>query len=112
MTYKRFTSFIEDDGYWIRDESDFKIIATGLKFGVAENLIAMLNGLTAKNKVHYKEIERLKRQNEDILYNNAKNMELLEKENEQLKSEINMLKTTIVRNEAHIQRIKHKGEWK
>jgi hypothetical protein len=85
MTYKRFTSFIEDNGYWIRDESNFKIIATGLKFGVAENLIAMLNGLTAKNKVLHKEIERLKRQNEDILYNNAKNMELLEKENEQLK---------------------------
>jgi FtsZ-binding cell division protein ZapB len=88
MTYKRFTSFIEDDGYWIRDESDFKIIATGLKFGVAENLIAMLNGLTAKNKVLHKEIERLKTQNKDLLYSNAKNMELLEKENEQLKQYI------------------------
>lgn len=36
----------------------------------------------------------------------------LQKENEQLKSEINMLKTTISRNEAYIQQIKHKGEWK
>ena len=97
MTYKRFTSFMEDDGYWIRDESDFKIIATGLKFGVAENLIAMLNGLTAKNKVLYKEIERLKTQNKDLLYTNANNMELLEKENEQLKQSVNNLKDTIIK---------------
>jgi hypothetical protein len=66
MTYKLFTSFIEDNGYWIRDESNFKIIATGLKFGVAENLIAMLNGLTAKNKVLRKEIERLKTQKKQL----------------------------------------------
>lgn len=36
----------------------------------------------------------------------------LKRENEQLKREINMLKTTISRNEAYIQQIKHKGEWK
>ena len=36
----------------------------------------------------------------------------LTEENEQLKSEINMLKTTIGRNEAYIKRIKHQGEWK
>lgn len=36
----------------------------------------------------------------------------LTKENEQLKSEINMLKTTISRNEAYIKRLTHKGEWK
>lgn len=50
MTEKRFTSFVEDDGYWIRDESDFKIIATGLKLGVAENLIAYLNELNDENR--------------------------------------------------------------
>ena len=33
-------------------------------------------------------------------------------ENEQLKKEIHMLKTTIRRNEAYIQQMKHKGEWK
>jgi len=47
-----------------------------------------LNGLIEKNKVLHKEIERLKRQNEDILYNNAKNMELLEKENEKFRQGI------------------------
>ena len=51
MSEKRFTSFVEDDGYWIRDENDFKIIATGLKFGVAENLIAMLNKLNDENQL-------------------------------------------------------------
>ena len=29
-----------------------------------------------------------------------------------LKSEINMLKTTISRNEAYIERLTHKGEWR
>ena len=33
-------------------------------------------------------------------------------ENEQLKSENNMLKTTICRNEAYISRMQHKGEWR
>jgi len=36
---------------------------------------------------------------------------LLEK-NEQLKQEINMLKTTIGRNEEYIDRLTHKGEWR
>lgn len=35
----------------------------------------------------------------------------LKKENEQLKSEINMLKTTIGRNESYIERLTHKSEW-
>lgn len=50
MSEERFTSFIEYDGYWIRDESDFKIIATGLKLGVALNLRAYLNELNDENK--------------------------------------------------------------
>lgn len=36
----------------------------------------------------------------------------LKEENEQLKSEINMLKTTIGRNEGYIDRLTHKGEWR
>lgn len=35
----------------------------------------------------------------------------LEKENEQLKKVINMLKTTIGRNEAYIKRLTHISEW-
>lgn len=66
MSEKRFTSFVEDDGYWIRDESDFKIIATGLKFGVAENLIAYLNRFNDENNELKKENENLK-QRLDIL---------------------------------------------
>lgn len=37
--------------------------------------------------------------------------ELIE-ENEELKKENAMLKTTIARNEAYIERMKHKGEWR
>lgn len=36
----------------------------------------------------------------------------LNEENEQLKSEINMLKITIGRNEGYIDRLTHKGEWR
>ena len=66
MSEKKFTSFVEDDGYWIRDESDFKIIATGLKFGVAENLIAYLNRFNDENNELKKENENLE-QRLDIL---------------------------------------------
>jgi len=61
MSEKRFTSFIEDDGYWIRDEHTFKIIATGLKFGVAENLIAYLDRFNDENKKLKKKNEWLKK---------------------------------------------------
>lgn len=36
----------------------------------------------------------------------------LHKEIEELKKENAMLKTTIARNEAYIERMKHKGEWR
>lgn len=36
----------------------------------------------------------------------------LHKENEELKKENNMLKTTIARNEQYIQQLTHKGGWK
>jgi DNA repair exonuclease SbcCD ATPase subunit len=40
-----------------------------------------------------------------------KNYKSVLEENEQLKSEINMLKTTIGRNESYIARLTHKSEW-
>ena len=61
MSEKRFTLLVEDDGYWIRDESNFKIIATGLKFGVAENLIAYLDRFNDENKKLKKKNEWLKK---------------------------------------------------
>jgi len=112
MTEERFWYDFEDPtGHKIVDFKNDKEYPLET-IGDFREVVDLMNGLTAKNKVLHKEIERLKTQNEDILYNNAKNMELLEKENEQLKKEINMLKTTIGRNEAHIQQMKHKGEWK
>ena len=36
----------------------------------------------------------------------------LHKENEELKKENNMYKTTIARNESYIQQLTHKGGWK
>ncbi len=36
----------------------------------------------------------------------------LKKENQQLQNQIEMLKTTIARNEAYIHQMQHKGEWR
>ena len=91
MSEKRFTSFIEDDGYWIRDESDFKIIATGLKFGVAENLIAIMNEQQATIQFLQNEIDELKKDIDIYKYEEKKHSETARKlyeENEQLKQKI------------------------
>lgn len=48
-----YSCFKEDDGYWIRHEPSMKIIATGLKLGVAINLVTILNNLA--NDVRYNE---------------------------------------------------------
>lgn len=42
---ENYSYFLEDDGYWIRNETNFKIIATGLKLGVAQSLVSELNDL-------------------------------------------------------------------
>lgn len=47
----------------------------------------------------------------DVLNELATKCSKLEKENEHLKSEINMLKTTIGRNEVYIERLTHNGDW-
>ncbi len=59
-----------------------------------------LNGLIEKNKVLCKEIKRLKTQNNDLLFSNAKNMELLEKENKELKSELQKIYDVATINKA------------
>lgn len=48
-----------------------------------------LNRLIEKNKVLYKEIMRLKTQNNDLLFSNANNMEVLKKENKEIKTVLN-----------------------
>ena len=85
MTEERFWYDFEDvNGHKIVDFKNDKEYPLET-IGDFREVVDLMNGLTAKNKVLRKEIERLKRQNEDILYNNAKNMESLEKENEKLK---------------------------
>ena len=98
MTKKRFI----DDGFEAIEEQSFTDTETDKTYYVDyfDEIIDLANGLNEKNKVLRKEIERLKRQNEDILYNNAKNMELLEKENEQLQIASN--ENPILWNEIHI----------
>lgn len=87
MSEKRFTSFIEDDGYWIRDESDFKIIATGLKLGVALNLMAYLNELYEENEQLRQFINKGRRLSVKELMANTNENELLKKKIKELEKE-------------------------
>ena len=94
MIEKQFNVFDVDGTIFLEDhkKGSYHIGEIGnVDVNCLNDIADRLNGLTAKNKVLYKEIERLKRQNEDILYNNAKNMELLEKKNEELKADNNRL---------------------
>ena len=83
MTEKRFI----DNGFEAIEEQSFTDTETDKTYYVDyfDEIIDLANGLNEKNKVLRKEIERLRTQNKDLLYSNAKNIELLEKENEQLK---------------------------
>lgn len=87
MTEKRFI----DDGYEAIEEQSFTDTETDKTYYVDyfDEIIDLANGLNEKNKVLYKEIERLRTQNKDLLYSNAKNIELLEKENKDLKAKYN-----------------------
>lgn len=78
------------------------------EYGTVQKICEILNELHEENQM-------LKEQYADDC-NEANSMTVkiaeLTEENEQLKQEINILKTTIGRNEAYIQRITLKGEWK
>ena len=62
--------FKEDDGYWIRDERSFKIIATGLKLGVAENLVCILNNLASDVRFQQSGANRLALRNAELVKEN------------------------------------------
>lgn len=65
-----YSYFQEDDGYWIRDERSFKIIATGLKLGVAENLVYILNNLASDVRVQQSGANRLALRNAELVKEN------------------------------------------
>ena len=80
-----------------------------------EELIDALNQRTEQCDKLYEEIsnyEKSQKEALELIREQRKFIDELYKENEQLKSEINMLKTTIGRNEAYIERLTHKGEWR
>lgn len=62
----------------------------------------------AEDTLSSEEIERLKNKLSDY----ADDLSRLTKENDDLKSEINMLKTTIARNEAYIKRLTTTSNWR
>lgn len=107
-------------------EDRFTMINSNNEIGVKENhsgdvLVLKHDDLNAQQFVA-QIVVFLNDQNQAIvdLYDGSKywskkaseRIEELEKENEQLKSEINMLKITIGRNEGYIDRLTHEGGWR
>lgn len=86
-----------DNGFEAIEEQSFTDTETDKTYYVDyfDEIIDLANGLNEKNKVLYKEIERLRTQNKNLMNSNAKNMELLGKENEQLKQLIKELEKRI-----------------
>ena len=64
MVNEWFSYYLEDDGYCIRNESNHKIIATGLKLEEAQNLTMYMNVLEDENKSLTFELNHLK----EIIY--------------------------------------------
>ena len=65
-----YSYFLEDDGYWIRHEPSMKIIATGLKLGVAENLVITLNNLANDVRFQQSGANRLALRNAELVKEN------------------------------------------
>ena len=85
-----------------------------------EDMVSLMNDIWNQTQRFEKHNQRLEKENEQLKkdleeYCNFSLHDVLDKKNkeiEQLKSEINMLKTTIGRNEGYIDRLTHKGEWR
>lgn len=65
-----YSYFLEDDGYWIRHEPSMKIIATGLKLGVAESLVITLNNLARDVRFQQSGANRLALRNAELVKEN------------------------------------------
>ena len=96
MTEKRFAT----NGYYIYDlfKNEERWLVNEVE---ANEIVNILNKLDTKARERSKALSTLQKK-----FNELKD------ENENLKLEINMLKTTIGRNEVYIQQMKHKGEWR
>ena len=99
MTAKRFT-VVEYLPNVVRIEDNYQKLN-------GHEIVDLLNALHEENK----ELKKENAQFDILIKNNQLAYIDLEKENEQLKSEINMLKNTIARNELYIEKLTHKGEW-
>ena len=141
MTKKRFTSDYNGDETLLTHFLEDGKPLTKQELMDLLNALHEENGQLAKEKERYKRLSEIRREEinnriltikefiencsdnkvkkilEDLFYSEVKEYELstqnrkLLYENEQLKSEINILKTTIGRNEAYIERLTHKSEW-
>lgn len=69
-----------------------------------------------KNKVLKEENKKLKKENKKLKKENERFKERVQQlqinNTQRLQNEIEMLKTTIMRNEAYIERMQHKGPWR
>ena len=82
-----------------------------MQTGTYINARNIIRELKEENEQLKKENKKLKQVNEMLQMDFAITERNLMEENVQLKSEINMLKTTIGRNEAYIKRLTETSEW-
>lgn len=97
---KRFTLAYKKDDWWAVRDGEITLWK--------EEVIYLLNELHEENKRLKQENNQLKKENKELKHHLSE----LQGENEILNKENAMLKNTIARNEAHIERMQHKGEWK
>ena len=106
MTKKRFTLKYINEQHLSANLYDCGTFVSSVGIG-AELIVELLNDLSEENDVLKQQLKT-----KVIVNKQYEELQRLKQENGQLKSEINMLKTTIGRNEGHIDRLTHKGEWR
>lgn len=82
---------------------------------INDNLLNLMNNIAKENEELKSKLEESKKAHSNcdkLWWELHDEKEQLEKENQHLKSKINMLKVTIGRNEAHIKRLTEKSNWR
>ena len=110
MTEKRFELENEDGEIGIIDNIRKKYIFVFVceDIDMQDGMLGeCLNVVNCLNQI-WEQTQRFEKHNQELIQRSIQ----YEDKIDELKNEINMLRTTIARNEAYIERMEHKGEWR